>query len=261
MRGATNAILNLSGEEKRNGVITHSSGNFAQAISLAAKLIGVKAYVIMPSNASKIKIEAVRYYGGIITFSDADIKSREQVTRTVQERTKATFLHPSNQLDVILGQGTATVEFMEQNPGLNFIMTPIGGGGLIAGTALAAIHFSNKCKVIGGEPSQADDAYRSLKMGSIQKNKEANTIADGLRTNLGDVNFPIIKEHVLKVIRVDENEIVQAMKIIWSRLKIVIEPSSAVPLAALLQEKEKFKGDQVGIILSGGNVDLGHLPF
>ncbi len=261
MRGATNAILNLSDERRQKGVITHSSGNFAQAISLAAKIQGVKAYIIMPNNASEIKKDAVKGYGGIITLSDADINSREQVTRTIQERTHANFLHPSNQLDVILGQSTATIEFMEQNPEMDFILTPVGGGGLIAGTALAAHHFNNNCKVIGGEPTQADDAYRSLKMGAIQKNKEANTIADGLRTHLGDVNFPIIKEHVLKIIRVDENEIVQAMKIIWNRLKIIVEPSSAVPLAALLKEKENFKGDQVGIILSGGNVDLGQLPF
>ena len=261
MRGASNAILSLSDEQKQYGVITHSSGNFAQAISLAAKLQGVKAYVVMPSNASEIKKEAVRNYGGEITYSDADISSREQVTRTVQERTKSTFLHPSNQLDVILGQATATIEFLDQNPKLDLIFTPIGGGGLIAGTALAAHHFNKKSKVLGGEPAQADDAYRSLKMGTIQKNKNANTIADGLRTHLGDVNFPIIREHVFKIIRVDENEIVQAMKIIWNRLKIVVEPSSAVPLAALLREKEKFKGDQAGIILSGGNVDLGQLPF
>jgi threonine dehydratase len=261
MRGATNAILNLSDEQKQNGVITHSSGNFAQAISLAARLQGIKAYVIMPSSASEIKKEAVKSYGGMITFSDADIISREEVTRTIQERTNATFLHPSNQLDVILGQSTATIEFLDQHPRLNILMTPIGGGGLIAGTALAAYHFGENCITIGGEPSEADDAYRSLKCGVIQKNKEANTIADGLRTNLGDVNFPIIKKHVSKIIRVDEKEIIQAMKIIWNRLKIVIEPSSAVPLAALLLKKEKYKGDHVGIILSGGNVDLGDLPF
>jgi threonine dehydratase len=261
IRGATHAILNLSVDQRKNGVVTHSSGNFAQAISLAAKLQGVKAYVIMPSNASEVKKEAVKNYGGIISYSDADIESREQLTRSLQERTMATFLHPSNQLDVILGQGTATIELLEQSPDLDYILTPVGGGGLIAGTALAAYHFNNTCKVIGGEPAQADDAFRSLKMGAIQKNIQANTIADGLRTNLGDVNFPIIREHVKKIIRVDEIEIVQAMKLIWNRLKIVIEPSSAVPFAAVLKEKEEFKGDQVGIILSGGNVDLGQLPF
>jgi threonine dehydratase len=261
MRGATNAILNLSDEQKLKGVITHSSGNFAQAISLAAKSLGVKAYVIMPSNASEIKKVAVKNYGGEITFSDTDINSRELVTKLIQEKTKSTFLHPSNQLNVILGQGTATIELLDQKPDLEFVLTPVGGGGLIAGTALASIHFSKECKVMGAEPAQADDAYRSLKRGTIQKNKEAKTIADGLRTHLGDVNFPIIKEHVIKIIRVDENEIVQAMKIIWNRLKIIIEPSSAVPFAALLKEKDNFKGAQVGIILSGGNVDLDHLPF
>lgn len=261
MRGAINAILQLTDEQKEKGVITHSSGNFAQAISLAAYTLGVKAFVVMPSNANEVKKSAVRNYGGIITFSEGNLRSREHTTSQVQEKTGATFLHPSNNMNVLLGQGTATIELLAENPELNSVLVPVGGGGLIAGTALAAYYYGNKCKVIGGEPHQVDDAYRSLISGKIEKNNNTETIADGLRTHLGDINFPIIKEGVSEIIRVEEIEIVHAMKLIWNRLKIIIEPSSAVPVAALIKEKEKFKDDQVGIILSGGNVDLTQLPF
>lgn len=261
MRGAAHAILNLSEDQKTNGVVTHSSGNFAQAVALSAKMQGIKAYIVMPSNAPQVKKDAVRGYGGIITECEPNIDVRQATTDKISEETGASKLHPSNQVDVILGQGTAAIELLEDHPDLNVIMTPIGGGGLIAGTALASNFFGKNCKTVGGEPFQADDAYRSLLSGKIELNKTANTVADGLRTILGNHNFPIIQKHVDRIVRVEENEIITAMRLIWERMKIIIEPSCAVPFAALLREKEKFTGQKVGIILSGGNVDLGNLPF
>jgi len=261
MRGAINAILQLDIEERKRGVVTHSSGNFAQALSLAASNLGVKAFIVMPFNAPSVKKEAVKSYGGIITECKPTLESREAESKRIVKETGATFLHPSNNIDVILGQGTAALELLENCTELDYIFTPVGGGGLIAGTALAAYHFGDNCSTIGGEPMEADDAYRSLQSGIIETNTESHTIADGLRTNLGDINFPIIKELVSEIIRVEEIEIIAAMKLIWERLKLVIEPSSAVPFAALLKEKERFKNKKVGIILSGGNVDLSNLPF
>jgi len=261
MRGATNAILNLPKEKLNRGVVTHSSGNFAQALSLAAKQIGTKAYIVMPKNAPRVKKEAVKGYLGDIIESESTPIAREKMADKVSLKKRATFIHPSNDDDVINGQGTAAIELLEEQPELDYIFVPVGGGGLIAGTALAANYFSDKCKVIGGEPKNVDDAYRSLLSGKIEYNQDTNTIADGLRTNLGDRNFPIIKEHVERIIRVEEEEIVAAMKLIWERMKIIIEPSSAVAFAALLKEKEEFKNKKVGVIISGGNVDLSNLPF
>jgi len=261
MRGAANAILNLSDEQKAKGVVTHSSGNFAQAVSLSARNAGVDAYIVMPSNAPDVKKEAVRSYGGQITECEPLIEARQAEADKIVAATGATFLHPSNDLDVILGQGTAGVELIEDHPDLDFMMAPVGGGGLVAGCALAAYNFGDKCKTIGGEPFEADDAYRSLQSGTIEKNKTANTIADGLRTHLGDINFPIIQKYVESIIRVEETEIIAAMKLIWERMKIIIEPSCAVPFAAVLREPNIFKNKKVGIVLSGGNVDLKKLPF
>ncbi len=261
MRGAANAILSLSKEEQSKGVVTHSSGNFAQALSLAAKKIGVKAYIVMPKNAPQVKKNAVKTYEGEIIECDSNPVARENMAVKVQKETGATFIHPSNDDNVIYGQGTAAMELLEDYPELDYIFSPVGGGGLIAGTALAATFFSKGCKVIGGEPKNADDAYRSLLSGKIEFNEDVNTIADGLRTFLGDRNFPIIKKHVERIITVEEEEIIEAMKLIWERMKIVIEPSSAVPFAALLKNKEDYKNKKIGIIVSGGNVDVGNLPF
>jgi threonine dehydratase len=261
MRGAVNAIQQLSDEQKHAGVVTHSSGNFGQAVSLAARSLGVKAYIVMPENTTTVKQDAVKCYGGIIVPCKSTLGAREVETKRIQKETGAIFLHPSNDMDVILGNATATVELLEDHPNLDCILTPIGGGGLIAGTALAAEYFGTNCEVIGGEPFEVDDAYRSLLSGKIETNKTTNTIADGLRTNLGDKNFPIIQELVTEIIRVEEDEIVQALRLIWERLKIVVEPSSAVPLAALLREQQKFQHKKIGIVLTGGNVDLSNLPF
>ena len=261
MRGATNAILNLTEEQRSKGVVTHSSGNFAQAISLAARSLGVKAFIVMPSSAPKVKIEAVKGYGGIVSICPPTLKDREESAKAIENEKGATFLHPSNDDDVIYGQGTAAIELLDEYPNLDAIFTPVGGGGLLGGTALATSLFAPKCKVYAGEPEEADDAYRSLKSGKIETNETANTIADGLKTQLGDRNFPIIQEHVKDIFLVSESEILDALKFIWTRMKIIVEPSSAVAFAALLKQKESFKNQKVGIIISGGNVDLDNLPF
>jgi len=256
MRGATNAILQLTDAQKQKGVVTHSSGNFAQAIALSANNIGIKAYIVMPKNAPKVKIDAVLGYGGIITFCESIIEARQQTADKIVSEKGATFIHPSNDINVILGNATACLELIEKQPNLDYIIVPIGGGGLIAGTSLATHFFTKNCKVIGAEPLEANDAFRSLKSGKIEKNKTANTIADGLRTHLGDINFPIIQQYASQIITVSETEIKDALHLIYNRLKIVVEPSSAVSLAVVLKEKEIFKNKKVGIILSGGNVDL-----
>ncbi len=261
MRGATNAALQLPENQQARGLVTHSSGNMAQAVSLAAKSLGIPAYIVMPDNAPQVKKDAVAGYGGQITECYPSIEERQKVADGIVEKTQAAFLHPSDNLDVILGQGTAAMELLEDQPDLDYVCVPVGGGGLLAGTALAAHHFGKSCKTIAGEPRAADDAYWSLKAGKIIKNLKADTIADGLRTHLGDINFPIIQKYVEEVIRVEEGEIIAAMRMIWERMKIIIEPSCAVPFAAILLEPQKFKDKKVGVILTGGNVDLAKLPF
>lgn len=261
MRGATNAILQLTDDQKKKGVITHSSGNFAQALALAAQILGVKAYIVMPSNATQVKMDAVIGYGAEIIECEPTLISRENRSLEIQQREGATFIHPSNNFDVITGNGTACKELLEIQPDLEFILAPVGGGGLISGTALSAHFFGKNCKVIGGEPFEVDDAYRSLQSGVIESNLTANTIADGLKTELGDITFPIIQKYVDRIIRVTEEEIINAMRLIWDRLKIVVEPSGAVALAAVINEKHLFRNRDVGIIISGGNVDLHRLPF
>ena len=259
MRGATNAILQLSNEDQQKGVVTHSSGNFAQALSLAAKSLGITAYIVMPSSAPQVKKDAVKTYGGIIIECPPTLKDREETAQKIVSEKGATFVHPSNDIEVILGQGTAALELIQKKPNLDIVVTPIGGGGLIAGTALAVSLFSERTKTIGAEPFEVDDAYRSLISGKIETNESTNTIADGLKTQLGDKNFPIIQKYVEEVIRVSEEEIKEALKLIWERMKIIVEPSSAVALAAILKEPAKFKNKQIGLIISGGNVDLGKL--
>ncbi len=261
MRGATHAILKLSLEKRAFGVVTHSSGNFAQALSLAAQILGVKAHIVMPTTAPEVKKKGVKEYGGIIYECEPTLEARNAMAREIQEKTGATFLHPSNDIDVILGQGTAAVELLEDYPSLDAIFVPVGGGGLIAGTAIAASFMGNNCKVIGTEPFEADDAYRSLKSGKIESNPTTNTIADGLKTQLGSNTLPVILKYVSTIIRVEEQEIIAAMRLIWERMKIIVEPSSAVALAGLYKERENYKDQKIGIIISGGNVDLGNLPF
>ncbi len=261
MRGAMNAVLQLTDEQKRKGVITHSSGNFAQALSLAAKNICIKAYIIMPETAPQVKKDAVRAYRGEIFECKPTIEARELLTEKIIKEKGSAFIHPYDNEHVITGQGTACAELLEEQNDLNYIFSPVGGGGLISGTALSAEFFGNNCSVFGGEPIEVDDAYRSMLSGKIEKNETLNTIADGLLTNLGVLNFEIMQTYVKGIIRVSEKEIIASMKLIWERMKIIIEPSSAVAFAALLKEKEKFKSKKIGIIISGGNVDLKKLPF
>ena len=261
MRGAAHAILQLSEEQRERGVVTHSSGNFGQAVALAANELGVPAYVVMPKNAPQVKKEAVKGYGASVTECEATLEAREAAAARIQKETGATSLHPSNSLPVILGNATAAMELLEDQPGVTVLCAPVGGGGLLAGTALAGHYFGNSCTTFGAEPKEADDAYRSFHSGAIQVNTTTATLADGLRTHLGDQNFPIIQRHVSDIICVSEAEIIFAMKLIWERMKIVVEPSSAVALAAVLKEKQRFMDTEIGIVLSGGNVTLSELPF
>ncbi|VAW15582.1 Serine racemase @ L-serine dehydratase, (PLP)-dependent @ D-serine ammonia-lyase [hydrothermal vent metagenome] len=265
IRGAANAILQLTDAQRTKGVVTHSSGNFAQALSLSALNLGVAAHIVMPTTAPRIKKLGVKEYKGEIYECDPCLHAREAMAKKVVREKGAVFLHPSNNLDVILGQGTAAMELLEDQPDLNTIFCPVGGGGLIAGSALAAHYFGEDCKVLGGEPFEADDAYRSLKSGKIEKNTTTNTIADGLKTVLGDKIFPIIKKHVHSIVRVTEKEIISAMRLIWERMKIIVEPSSAVALAALIRNGQdhpkRHRNKKIGIIISGGNIDLDNLPF
>ena len=260
-RAATNAILNLNETDKKNGVITHSSGNFAQALALASKNQNIKSHIVMPKNAPNFKKNAVIKTTDNLIECKSTIEDREKTTTEIQTKYNLTFIHPSNDLDVILGNSTVVSELIQDHADLDYILCPVGGGGLIAGSALACNAYSNECEIIGVEPLNVNDAYRSLKSKKIEYNLKTDTIADGLRTNLGDINFPIILDYIKSIICVNEDEIINAMKLIFDKLNILIEPSSAVAFAGLLKEKEKFKGKKVGVILSGGNVDSNKLPF
>ena len=261
MRGAACAALSLSEDDRAKGLATHSSGNHAQAVALTAKLIGTQAHIVMPSNSPEIKIKGTKGYGAEVTFSGTTIESRQETLDQVVARTGATFIHPFDNYNVICGQATCALELHDDIPNLDSIIAPIGGGGLMSGTALITNYLRPDCKIYGAEPSIVDDAYRSVKSGTIVKNKSINTIADGLRTNLSEKTFEIIRKHVHEIFLVEEDEIIDAMRIIWERMKIIIEPSCAVPLAAILKNKDQFKGQRLGIILTGGNVDLSNLPF
>lgn len=259
MRGAVNAMLQLSDEEKSKGVVTHSSGNFAQAISLAARNLGLPAYIVMPESAPEVKKTAVKSYGGIITICPSTIEAREAAAQKLVDELGVTFIHPSDDINVILGQGTSAYELIQDYPDLNAIFTPVGGGGLIGGSALSAHYFGNNTLCYGGEPESADDAKRSFDAGVILRPENPQTIADGLRTHLGQHNFPIIQKHVKDIFLVSETEIIDAMRDIWQHMKIVVEPSSAVALAAI--KKSGLSQQKLGVIISGGNVDLSKLPF
>lgn len=262
IRGATNALINLTNRQKMDGVVTHSSGNFAQAISYAAQRLGIKAYIVMPWDAPQVKKNAVMEYGGIIVECRPTLGDREETAKMISNKHGATFVHPSDDFNVILGQATSGKEFLELRPDMDYLFVPVGGGGLVSGTIIAVNCCGSKtCKVIGGEPFEVDDAYRSLKSGTIESNVLTNTIADGLKTKLGTRTFPIIRDNIHKIVRVHEEDIIKAMKLIWERMKIIIEPSSAVAVAALIKEKKRVQGKKIGVILSGGNVDFSDLPF
>ncbi len=256
-RGAINAVHSLGEKEASRGVATHSSGNHAQALALAAATRNIPAYIVMPENAPPVKIAAVRGYGAQITFCQASLEARESTLSEIVSEHGAHFIHPSDDLRVIAGQGTALLELLEQQPDIEAVLVPVGGGGLSSGCALAAALFHPRLAVYGVEPEQADDAYRSLTTGILVRPEHPDTIADGLRTALGPNTFTILGRHLTGIVTVSEEGIEKAMKLIWERMKLVVEPSAAVPLAALLEEKlPQCKGKRLGIILSGGNVNL-----
>jgi threonine dehydratase len=260
-RGASNAVFSLDDEEASRGVCTHSSGNHAQALALAARLRGIPAYIVMPENAPAVKKHAVAGYGGQITFCAPTLEARQATLTRIYERTGARVVHPYNDERVIAGQGTAALELLEEVPDLDVIMAPVGGGGLLSGTAIAATEIRPAIRVIAGEPELADDAYRSLQAGRILPPAKPATIADGLLTSLGTLTFPIIQQRVEQIVTVSERAIIDAMRFVWERAKIIIEPSAAVPVAVLWERKIDLRGLRVGIILSGGNVDLEELPW
>lgn len=261
IRGASSAALTLSKENLQKGLATHSSGNHAQAVAYIAKQLGVAAHIVMPNNAPTIKVKAVKGYGASVTFSEPTQASRESTLAKIVAETGATFIHSYDNYDVIAGQATCAKELIEDCPILDAIVAPVGGGGLMSGTILSARYFSSPTKVYGGEPLEVNDAFRSLENGKLQQNETTNTIADGLKTNLSDKTFGIIQEGIESIITVKESEIITAMRLIWERMKIIIEPSCAVPLAVVLKNAELFANKKVGIIITGGNVDLDKLPF
>jgi threonine dehydratase len=260
-RGASNAVYSLTDEEARKGVCTHSSGNHAQAVALAARMRGIPAYIVIPSNAPAVKKNAVAGYGGQITFCEPTLEARETTLDKIRRDTGATMVHPFNDERVIAGQGTAALELLEEVPDLDVIITPVGGGGLLSGTSIAAHAIKKGIRVIAGEPEMADDAFRSIRTGEIIPSVNPKSIADGLLSSLGSITFPIIQNNVEKIVTVSEQGIIETMKFVWERAKIIIEPSAAVAVAVLWEKKIDLSGLKVGMILSGGNVDMEKLPW
>ena len=260
-RGASNAVWSLTEQETAGGVCTHSSGNHAQALALAAKMRGIPAYIVMPNNAPSVKKNAVAGYGGLITFCEPTLEARESTLERIRLDTGANVVHPYNDERVIAGQGTAALELLEEVPDLDVIIAPVGGGGLLSGTSIAASGIKKEIRVIAAEPEMADDAYRSMKAGKIVPSVNPKTIADGLLTSLGTLTFPIIQKYVEQIVTVSERGIIDSMKFIWERAKIVIEPSAAVAVGVVWEKKIDLQGLKVGVILSGGNVDLERLPW
>lgn len=261
-RGATNALFHLTQAEKEKGVCTHSSGNHAQALALAAKTHGVPAYIVMPSNAPSVKVNAVRDYGGLITFCQPTLQARETTLFSLQKQTGATFVHPYNDLQIITGQAGCFYEVLsEMSRQPDYVVVPVGGGGLLSGTLLTANNFSPATRVIGAEPEMANDAWKSLKANAFVPSENPVTIADGLKTSLGSITWPIIRDNVFDILTVSEEAIKEAMFWVWERMKLIIEPSAAVPLAAVMTNKEMFRETHTVILFSGGNIDLKKLPW
>jgi threonine dehydratase len=256
IRGGMNASLQLTKEQLEKGVATHSSGNHAQALAFAAIMLGIKAYIVMPESSPQVKVNAVKGYGAEVTICASNQAARESTLEAIVERTGATFIHPYDNDEVITGQGTCVKEIIDAIPDVDIVVTPVGGGGLLSGTCLGAHYFKPGLKVYAGEPEGAADAVLSIQSGKVEKAPFVNTIADGLMTTLSERTLEIIKAHVADIILVSEDEIKAALRLVYERMKIMIEPSCAVPLAAVLKNAHLFKGKKVGIILTGGNVDL-----
>lgn len=255
-RGAFNTVSQLTKEERKKGVIAHSSGNHAQALALAASLSGIKATIVMPKNSPQVKVNATRGYGAEVVFCENSTESRVQVANELIEKHDYVLIHPYNDERIVAGAGTAAMELIEEVEELDYVFAPVGGGGLLSGTAIASKGLCPESVVIAVEPANADDAFRSFRDGKIYPSVNPNTIADGLRTQLGEVTFAVIKEFVDSIITVTEEEIVYAMKLLWERMKIVVEPSGAVSLAGLLKMKDELSDKRVGVVISGGNIDL-----
>jgi threonine dehydratase len=261
VRGASNAVFGLDEETAKKGVATHSSGNHALSLSYAAGRRGIPCHVVMPRTAPQAKKDAVRGYGGIITECEPSTSSREAVFAEVQAETGAEFVHPYNDPRVIAGQGTCSKELIEQVEGLDAVVAPIGGGGMVSGTCLTLSNLAPQVEIYAAEPEQADDAYRSFKAGHIIADDAPQTVADGLKVPLKELTWHFVSNYVTDILTASDPEIVDAMKLTWQRMKTVMEPSSAVPLATILKNKDKFAGKRVGVIVTGGNVDLDKLPW
>ena len=260
-RGATNAVLLLNDTEKKKGVVTHSSGNHAAALALAASMNGVKAYIVMPETAPVVKKNAVAGYGAEITYCKPTLQAREETTRMIMQKTGATLIHPYDNFNVICGQGTASLELLNEKPDLDFVIAPVGGGGLMSGTSTCIKGLNSKIEVIGVEPLNANDAWKSFTTGQLVPSVNPLTVADGLLTSLSELTFNIIRNNVDQILTVSEESIIECMLLVWERMKIVIEPSSATVLAVIRENPGMFKGKKAGLIISGGNVDFRKLPF
>ena len=261
IRGATNTVELLTQDEMDKGVATTSSGNHGAALSMAVTRREGKTKVVMPHNTPKIKVDNVERNGGEVVWCEPDQSSREQVLADLVNESGATVVHPYNDERIIAGQGTCAKELLEDHPEIQIIVSPVSGGGLLSGTLLSAKEMNEQVNVYGAEPAEADDAYRSLQNGEIVPNETINTICDGLRAQIGTITFPIIQKYVDEIITLSEEEILDSMKMIWERLKIIVEPSCSISLAAIIKNKNKFSGKNVGLIMSGGNVDLNQLPW
>ena len=261
IRGATNTVEQLTIEELNRGVATTSSGNHGAALSMAVTRRGGKTKVVMPNNTPEIKVNNVKRNGGEVVWCEPEQESRESVLKELIEETGAVVVHPYNDERIMAGQGTSAKELLEDHPELDVIISPVSGGGLLSGTLLSSKALNTDIQVFGAEPAEADDAYRSLKLGKIVPNETINTICDGLRAQIGGLTFPVISDLVDDIITVTEEEIIDSMRMIWERLKMIVEPSSSITLGAVLKNKDKFNGKKVGLIISGGNVDLDHLPW
>jgi len=260
-RGATNAVLSLTDDQKKAGVVTHSSGNHAAALALAAGMNGIRAFIVMPENAPSVKKDAVAGYGALITFCKPTLQAREETCRNIMETEGATLVHPYDNFSVICGQGTASLELLEEINDLDVVIAPVGGGGLMSGTSTCVKGISRKTVVIGAEPLNANDAWKSFTTGILTPSVNPLTIADGLLTSLSELTFSIIRKNVDDIFTVSEESIISAMKLVWERMKIIIEPSSATVFAVVMENRQFFRGKRTGLIISGGNVDLKKLPF
>jgi len=260
-RGATNAVLMLDDQQKKKGVVTHSSGNHAAALTLAAGINGIKAFIVMPENAPSVKKAAVAGYGALITYCKPTLSAREETCKAIIEKEGATLIHPYDNFNVICGQGTAALELLADIKDLEVIIAPVGGGGLMSGTSISSRGINSKIKIIGAEPANANDAWKSFKTGQLIPSVNPSTIADGLLTSLSELTFEAIRQNVDDIFTVREESIIESMMLVWERMKIIIEPSSATVLAVISENQEFFRGKKIGLVISGGNVDLRNLPF